>query len=1046
MSGSQSEEGGPSNRSIPPIRVQSDTPCPPSNANTPVPNTLLKHENVETKKTAVTAGNVQLPIIMTYGHVSNNGQPAEATDQHRLKKEHGANSNCAVVGIKERSGEGNTCNGFNQHIQQVSTLSDRTVMPPPQGRYPLNNHHSNRSISGQSPTPSEITNIRYTPRNGTMNVLGSIGGTSTNFSGGLNGVIKQEVHSNGYRHLPSLTPQTSVGPSSHAGSEIGDNLQPSSALSHYASSNISLSPFPPEFSPSSSSFASPRHSARSARSRKRTLSVSPLSADGIDICQLIRTSPTSLVAFINGSRGSSASLSPSPGMHGEYGHLSARNNISPMSVASSCTQNYQQPPHADLTTCPPPPPYHPPKQQQQQQQQQPQEDYNVYQHMQQIEQGPLSAANQPMPSQLIVQSRDQAMQELCTDFSTYKQEPMDIYPQTSSYQPNQSFPNTSTFAANTANFPVSTYEPSSAPYQQEPHFSQPNNNYNQQGNSFAIAPSIMPSNNMGASMTPNYHPPHPSVGFEPNLPPIGMANHPEPLPPPPPYNQHIDTTNPVVSNRQTQDSPSSVNTDQTEVDSKLHLCKWIDCNAAFEEQDDHVRHIEKVHIDQRKGEDFTCFWQGCTRRYKPFNARYKLLIHMRVHSGEKPNKCTFEGCNKAFSRLENLKIHLRSHTGEKPYLCQHPGCTKAFSNSSDRAKHQRTHLDTKPYACQIAGCTKRYTDPSSLRKHVKAHTAKDQQARKKLRTREDFGRPDILNDCLTISGLQTFGHADSPMEMSDSALGRSLNSSMTGTGSDMFPGLYSSVQSSRSGTATGASNYGNLHSPGRSGTTTCASNYTNHQSPVHSLQGGSHGASHPLAASDDASQRIKCLPSVTRRSFPPHQVHLSCSIPPHSFMTVQLKPRPPSNQGLGNCNKHQASNMPHPPIGQPNNRMMVHRSQMVRPSLTLQTLHPIPRPINNNNNNEYKSPKGLLAIPTFEETLTPTSPQLNVETIERALSAHSVRISESFYNDLPTTPSEFGASILSATHTIEDTQSMLQMNAIDRCPSQLSAVYADGAS
>ncbi|CAJ1060371.1 zinc finger protein GLIS1 isoform X1 [Xyrichtys novacula] len=123
-------------------------------------------------------------------------------------------------------------------------------------------------------------------------------------------------------------------------------------------------------------------------------------------------------------------------------------------------------------------------------------------------------------------------------------------------------------------------------------------------------------------------------------------------------------------------------------------CRWIDCSAAYEQQEELVRHIEKVHIDQRKGEDFTCFWAGCIRRYKPFNARYKLLIHMRVHSGEKPNKCMFEGCNKAFSRLENLKIHLRSHTGEKPYLCQHPGCQKAFSNSSDRAKHQRTHLDT----------------------------------------------------------------------------------------------------------------------------------------------------------------------------------------------------------------------------------------------------------------------------------------------------------------------------------------------------------------
>uniref|UniRef100_H3AVX8 GLIS family zinc finger 1 n=1 Tax=Latimeria chalumnae TaxID=7897 RepID=H3AVX8_LATCH len=184
------------------------------------------------------------------------------------------------------------------------------------------------------------------------------------------------------------------------------------------------------------------------------------------------------------------------------------------------------------------------------------------------------------------------------------------------------------------------------------------------------------------------------------------------------------------------------------------VCRWIDCNAMYDQQDELVRHIEKMHIDQRKGEDFTCFWAGCVRRYKPFNARYKLLIHMRVHSGEKPNKCMFEGCNKAFSRLENLKIHLRSHTGEKPYLCQHPGCQKAFSNSSDRAKHQRTHLDTKPYACQIPGCTKRYTDPSSLRKHVKAHSAKEQQVRKKLHSCPEVDQ-DVMSECLAIQHLHT---------------------------------------------------------------------------------------------------------------------------------------------------------------------------------------------------------------------------------------------------------------------------------------------------
>lgn len=68
-------------------------------------------------------------------------------------------------------------------------------------------------------------------------------------------------------------------------------------------------------------------------------------------------------------------------------------------------------------------------------------------------------------------------------------------------------------------------------------------------------------------------------------------------------------------------------------------CKWMDCRATYGQKEELVRHIEKVHIDQRKGEEFTCFWAGCVRRHKPFNARYKLLIHMRVHSGEKPNKC-----------------------------------------------------------------------------------------------------------------------------------------------------------------------------------------------------------------------------------------------------------------------------------------------------------------------------------------------------------------------------------------------------------------------
>ncbi|XP_058812085.1 transcriptional activator cubitus interruptus isoform X1 [Topomyia yanbarensis] len=160
-------------------------------------------------------------------------------------------------------------------------------------------------------------------------------------------------------------------------------------------------------------------------------------------------------------------------------------------------------------------------------------------------------------------------------------------------------------------------------------------------------------------------------------------------------------------------------------------CHWRDCSLEFNTQDELVKHINNDHIHANK-KSFVCRWDDCSRDEKPFKAQYMLVVHMRRHTGEKPHKCTFEGCCKAYSRLENLKTHLRSHTGEKPYTCEYPGCSKAFSNASDRAKHQnRTHSNEKPYVCKAPGCTKRYTDPSSLRKHVKTVHGAEFYANKK---------------------------------------------------------------------------------------------------------------------------------------------------------------------------------------------------------------------------------------------------------------------------------------------------------------------------
>nr|CAB3249331.1 ZF(C2H2)-126 zinc finger protein [Phallusia mammillata] len=156
------------------------------------------------------------------------------------------------------------------------------------------------------------------------------------------------------------------------------------------------------------------------------------------------------------------------------------------------------------------------------------------------------------------------------------------------------------------------------------------------------------------------------------------------------------------------------------------VCRWFRCGAGFNCQDDLVTHVNSCHIDANKHSSaYVCMWDSCPRLGRTFNARYKMQIHMRIHTCEKPHAC--DKCGKKFSRLENLKIHHRSHTGERPFVCSFEGCSKKFSNSSDRFKHQRTHLIRKPYACKMPGCEKSYTDPSSLRKHVKSngHNVKD---------------------------------------------------------------------------------------------------------------------------------------------------------------------------------------------------------------------------------------------------------------------------------------------------------------------------------
>ncbi|KAL7321223.1 hypothetical protein PS15m_001016 [Mucor circinelloides] len=104
------------------------------------------------------------------------------------------------------------------------------------------------------------------------------------------------------------------------------------------------------------------------------------------------------------------------------------------------------------------------------------------------------------------------------------------------------------------------------------------------------------------------------------------------------------------------------NTSRTTEDSQL-VCHWNHCLKIFSNHTTLADHLSEDHIGWKKG-DYSCDWDNCSRQGAKCHNRFALMMHLRIHTGEKPFECKVPNCGQTFGRMDALTRHKKAEHGE----------------------------------------------------------------------------------------------------------------------------------------------------------------------------------------------------------------------------------------------------------------------------------------------------------------------------------------------------------------------------------------------